>query len=95
MLQYNILINAECSRRDIKIIVGNLNATIGRQDVCRTLIGKYSLHTESNDNFASLQNKLIGSTMFNHKDIHKMTLKSPDGNAFNRTDHLMIGGKHL
>jgi hypothetical protein len=88
------MIYGECPRRDIKIIAGGLNAKIGRENVYRPITGKYSLHTESNDNFASLQNTVIGSTMFNHKDINKMTWKSPDGNVFNQIDHLMIGARH-
>jgi hypothetical protein len=49
------MIYGECQRKDIKIIVGGLNAKIGRENVYRQITGKYSLHTESNDNFASLQ----------------------------------------
>jgi hypothetical protein len=89
------MISGECPRRYITITVRDLNAKIGRQDVCRTIIGEYSLHIESNYNFASLQNMVIGGTMFKHKDIHKMTLKSPNGNAFNQIDHLMIHARYL
>lgn len=51
------------------------------------------MYTEFNDDFASLQNMIIDSKMINHKDIHKMTRKSPDGKVFNQIDHLMIGAR--
>jgi hypothetical protein len=38
---------------------------------------------------------VIGSTMFDHKDIHKMIWKSPDGNTFNQINHLIIDARHL
>jgi hypothetical protein len=38
---------------------------------------------------------VIGSTMFNHKNIHKMTWKSPDGNSFNQINHLIIYARYL
>jgi exonuclease III len=52
----------ECPGRDVKIIIGDLNAKIGREDIYRPTIGKYSGHTKFNDsgikliNFASSQN---------------------------------------
>ena len=69
----------ECPKRDIKIILGDLNAKIGQEEVYRPIIGKYSLHTLSNDNgirlidFACSKNMVVASTLFNHKDIHKIT----------------------
>jgi exonuclease III len=79
----------ECPKRDVKIIIGDLNAKIGQEDLYRPIIEKYSLHTLSNDNgirlinFACSKNKVVASTLFNHKDIHKMTRISPDGQTFN------------
>jgi DNA replicative helicase MCM subunit Mcm2 (Cdc46/Mcm family) len=38
---------------------------------------------------------VIGSTIFDHKDIHKMTCECPDGNTFNQIARLIIDTKHL
>jgi hypothetical protein len=54
------------------------------------------IHKRSDDNgmrlinFASSRNMVAGSTMFEHKDIHTRTRKSPDGNVFNEIDHILI-----
>jgi exonuclease III len=86
----------ECPKRDIKIIIGVLNAKIGQEEMYRPITGKYSLHTLSNDNgirlinFACSKNMVVASTLFNHKDIHKMTWRSPDGQTFNQIAHLLI-----
>jgi hypothetical protein len=90
----------DCPRRDFKIILGNMNAKVGKEDGHKPTIGKHSLHDESNDNgirlinSASARNIVIGSTMFEHRDIHKVTWRSLDGNTFNQTDHLLIDARH-
>jgi hypothetical protein len=78
-----------------------MNAKVGKEQIYRSVIGKHSLHKSSNDNgmrlinFASSRNMVVGSIMFEHKDIHKRTWKSPDGNVFNQTDHILIDAKTL
>jgi hypothetical protein len=46
----------ECPWRDVKIIIGDLNAMIGREDIYTLTIGKYSGHSKFNDNGIRLIN---------------------------------------
>jgi hypothetical protein len=46
----------ECPGRDAKIIIGDLNAKTGRENIYRQTIGKYSGHTKSNGNGIRLIN---------------------------------------
>jgi hypothetical protein len=72
-----------------------------QEEMYRPIIGKYSLHTLSNDNgirlinFACSKNVVVASTLFNHKDIHKMTWRSPDGQTFNQIDLLLIDARYV
>ncbi|XP_039297864.1 uncharacterized protein LOC120354582, partial [Nilaparvata lugens] len=85
---------------DVKIILGDFNAKLGREQCYRPTIGPYSLHNESNENglrmidFAGGNNMTISSTFFKHKDVHKMTWLSPDGRTKNQIDHVMIDRRH-
>ena len=68
-----------CSRRDVKIVIGHLNAQVGREEMFRPVIGPDSLHTISNDNcqrcinFAATHGMVVRSSFFPRKDIHKAT----------------------
>lgn len=89
-----------CPKNDVKIFLGDANAKIGVEREFRPVIGGYSLHDISNDNgkrlidFATDHNMVIPSTMFQHKRIHKMTWKSPNGNTYNQIDHILIDSRH-
>ena len=79
----------------------DFNAKQYQEEMYRPIIGKYNLHTLSNDNgirltnFACSKTMVVASTLFNHKDIHKMTWRSPDGQTFNQIDHLLIDARHV
>jgi exonuclease III len=46
----------ERPRHDIRIVIGDLNAQVGREEEFRPTIGKYSMHPESNENGLRLIN---------------------------------------
>ena len=99
---YNLLERAydACPGSDIKIVIGDMNAQIGKEEMYYTTINKHSLHNTSNENglklidFAISRGMIIGSTSFPHKDIHKGTWKSPDGHTINQIDHVLIERRH-
>jgi exonuclease III len=63
----------------MKILLGDFNAKLGREDTFRPTIGNKSLHEDSNDNgvrvvnFATSKNLVVKTTMFAHRNIHKYT----------------------
>jgi hypothetical protein len=65
----------------IKILLGDFNDKVGRENIFKPTIGNESLHEISNDNgvrivnFATSKNLIVKSTMFSHK----FTWTSPDG----------------
>lgn len=89
-----------CPKYDVKIILGDLNAKIGREPVFRQYIGNNSLHENTNDNgyrlidLAASNNMVVASTRFARKDSHKITWISPDGVTRNQIDHVLIDRRH-
>jgi hypothetical protein len=67
-------------RYRIKILLGDFNAKVGREDIFKPIIGNESLHEVRYDNgvgvvsFATSKYLLIKSTKFPHRDIHKLAL---------------------
>ena len=79
-----------------KILLGDFNAKVGREDIFKPIIGQESLHQDSKDNgvrivsIATSKNLVVKSTMFPHRNIHKYTWTSPDGKTHNQIDHVLI-----
>jgi hypothetical protein len=86
-------------RYDMKILFGDFNAKVGREDIFKPTIGNESSHKISNDNgvtvvnFATSKNLVVKSTMFNHRSIHKYTLTSPYRKTHNQINHILIDGR--
>jgi endonuclease/exonuclease/phosphatase family metal-dependent hydrolase len=80
----------------MKILLGDFNAKVGREDTFKATIGNASLRQDGNDNgarvvnFATSKNLLLKSTMFPHRNIHKYTWTSPDGKTHNQIDRILI-----
>jgi hypothetical protein len=86
---------------NIKILLGDFNAKVGRENILKPKIGNESLHEISNDNgarllhFSTFKNLSVKSTMFPYLNIHKYTWTSPDGKTHNQIDHFLVDrGRH-
>ena len=85
--------------RDMKILMGDLNATTGTDNTNMDLImGRHGTreqneHGELFAEFCTFNDLVIGDTLFPHKTIHKTTWTSPDGKTENQTDQITIGRK--
>ncbi|XP_048770307.2 craniofacial development protein 2-like [Ostrea edulis] len=83
-------------KRDILIIMGDLNAKVGSDGVGReTEIGPHGIGNMNENgelfaDFCAVNKLMIGGTFFPHKTCHKITWASPAGNAENQIDHIAI-----
>jgi len=81
---------------DLKVVMGDFNAQIGADNRgWEAYMGKAAIG-EMMDNgirmlsFCSSTELKVGGSMFQHKDIHKKTWRSPDGTTTNQIDHVCI-----
>ncbi|XP_073986277.1 uncharacterized protein [Rhodnius prolixus] len=85
---------------DVKLLLGDFNAKVGKEQDYRPTIGLNSVHEVSNDNgcrlidFATDKTLRVVSTSFPHKRIHLQTWISPDGVTRNQIDHILIDARH-
>jgi hypothetical protein len=74
----------------MKMLIGDLNAKVEREDIFKPIIGNEGLHEVNNDNgvrvvyFAASKNLIVNSTIFPYHNIHKHTWTSPDGVTHNQ-----------
>lgn len=84
-------------KHDIKILMGDWNAKIGKEDMYKRTVGNHSKHENTNENgqrvigFAMGRNMVIRSTQIQRKEIYKDTWISPDKKTVNQIDHVIIG----
>jgi hypothetical protein len=80
----------------IKILLGVFYAKVGSVYIFNPIFGNESLHQDSNDNgvrivnLATSKHLVVKSTMFPHRNIHKYTWISPDGQTHNHIHHVLI-----
>jgi exonuclease III len=80
----------------MKMLLGDFNAKVGREDILKTTIWNESLHEISNDNgvriinLATSKNLTVKNTIFSHHNIHKFNWASPDGKTRKQIDHILI-----
>jgi hypothetical protein len=81
----------------MKILLGDFNAKVGRENIFKSTIGNESSYEISNNdngvrvvNFATSKNLVVKSTMFPNRNIHKYTWTSPDGRMHNQIEHILI-----
>jgi hypothetical protein len=81
---------------NMKILLGYFNAKVGREDILKPTIGNDSSYEINNDNgvmvvnFAISENLIVRNIMFPHRNIHKYTWTSTDGQTHNQIDHVLI-----
>ena len=84
---------------DLLMIVGDMNANVEADNTnCVRAMGKHG-YGVINDNgerlvdFCLNNGCVIGGTIFPHKNIHKLTWRSPDDTTVNQIDHFIVNSK--
>ncbi|XP_058828538.1 craniofacial development protein 2-like [Topomyia yanbarensis] len=90
----------EYPKHDVKIVIGDANAQVGREGFFRPIIGKESLHSVTKDGLrlvtcAAVRGMAINSTYFARKDIRTHTWMHPNGETCNQIDHVLVDGRHF
>jgi hypothetical protein len=83
---------------NMKILLGDFNAKVGRKNIFKQTIGSDSFHeiTRSNDNgvrvvnFPTSKNLIVKNTMCPCRNINKFTWISTDGKTQKQNGHILI-----
>jgi hypothetical protein len=77
-----------------------VNVGLGKVSEYFPITGKHLIHQESSDRgirfdqFAAAHKTVIGSDLFLHENVRKVTWKSPDGEKYYQTEHVLINNTH-
>jgi ribulose bisphosphate carboxylase small subunit len=80
----------------VKVPLRKFNIKLEREDIFKPTVGNESLHQDIDDNsfrmvkFTTPKNSVVKSMMFPHRNIHKYTCISPDGQTHNQIEHILI-----
>jgi hypothetical protein len=84
----------------MKILLVDFYAKVEREreSIFKLTIVNESLHQYSNDNGirkvkSTTSKNLVVSTMFSHRNIHKYTWTSPQGQTHNQINHMLTEGR--
>ena len=82
---------------DTKLLIGDFNAKLDQiREGSEGIIGPFGNAQRTNDNgerlrlFCNINGLCICNTFFEHKRIHKLTWRSPDGHTCNEIDYICI-----
>ena len=87
------------NRHDILVITGDFNSKVGNnpepyhQVMGRHGAGERNTNGEKLCEFCDTNELVITGTIFPHKNIHKLTWVSPDGQTRNQIDHTLVNKK--
>jgi hypothetical protein len=85
-----------CPKNALKIIIRDMNAKVGKENIYRKYVGRHSAHEETDDNGARLINSaasrdtVLGSTRLEQKNIYKYTWQLLDGETRNKINHMLL-----
>jgi hypothetical protein len=80
----------------MKMLLGDFNAKLCKEDIFKLTIGNECLHEISNNNgvrlvnFATSKILRVKSTMYSHRNTRKYTWTSPNGKPHNQIDHILV-----
>ncbi|XP_071151821.1 craniofacial development protein 2-like [Mytilus edulis] len=86
-------------KHDVLTIIGDFNTKVGSTNIgSEEVMGKHGLGEINNNGerlveMCTMNNLVIGGTIFEHKNIHKATWVSPNGKVKNQIDHILINKK--
>ena len=83
-------------KNDVIVILGDVNAQLGKERLYNEVTGQHTLHEEANRNgellreFACANNMVVISTNFDHERVQKITWLSPYQTTASHIDHIII-----
>jgi endonuclease/exonuclease/phosphatase family metal-dependent hydrolase len=89
----------EVPKHDVLLLIGDLNARVGAENknhekvMGRQAVGKMNNNGERFVTLCEENKMVVGGSIFQHKNIHKLTWKSPDGKTESQIDHIAINAK--
>ena len=92
--EHLIQVLSKVPRHDMLLVIGDLNAKVGADNVnYERAMGKHGCGTMNNNgerlaDFCLNNDLVIGGTIFPHKNIHKLTWRLPNGRSLNQIDHI-------